>query len=70
MLKRVTAPNRELPPRNEQFLSDFEQLQGQFAVSINLNMFTSSHAANHILKVHLFSLFLPFTFRTGSNYVW
>ncbi|KAH7670287.1 Mediator complex subunit Med23 protein [Dioscorea alata] len=31
MLKRVTAPNRELPPRNEQFLFDFEQLQGQFA---------------------------------------
>lgn len=31
--KRVTALNRELPPRNEQFLLDFGQLQSQFAVS-------------------------------------
>ncbi|GKV11192.1 hypothetical protein SLEP1_g22465 [Rubroshorea leprosula] len=28
--KRVLALNRELPPRNEQFLLDFQQLQGQF----------------------------------------
>lgn len=28
--KRVTALNRDLPPRNEQFLLDFEQLQNQF----------------------------------------
>ncbi|KAJ0095672.1 hypothetical protein Patl1_15501 [Pistacia atlantica] len=28
--KRVLALNRELPPRNEQFLLDFEQLQNQF----------------------------------------
>ncbi|KAJ0675591.1 putative mediator complex, subunit Med23 [Helianthus annuus] len=28
--KRVTALNRDLPPRNEQFLVDFEQLQNQF----------------------------------------
>lgn len=34
MQKRVTAPIRELPPRNEQFLLDFQQLQGQFQVSI------------------------------------
>lgn len=31
--KRVLALNRELPPRNEQFLLDFEQLQSQFPVS-------------------------------------
>lgn len=31
--KRVLAINRELPPRNEQFLLDFEQIQNQFAVS-------------------------------------
>lgn len=31
--KRVLALNRELPPRNEQFLIDFEQLQSQFPVS-------------------------------------
>ncbi|CAL9047158.1 unnamed protein product [Musa banksii] len=28
--KRVTAPHGELPPRDEQFILDFEQLQGQF----------------------------------------
>ncbi|KAJ8760895.1 hypothetical protein K2173_021933 [Erythroxylum novogranatense] len=28
--KRVLAPNTDLPPRNDQFLSDFEQLQSQF----------------------------------------
>jgi len=30
--KRVHAPNRDLPPRNEQFLLDFELLQSQFNV--------------------------------------
>lgn len=34
--KRVTALNRELPPRNEQFLLDFEQLTSQFPVSYSL----------------------------------
>ncbi|GAA0141610.1 general transcription factor [Lithospermum erythrorhizon] len=29
--KRITALNRHLPPPNEQFLLDFEQLQNQFA---------------------------------------
>lgn len=33
--KRVTALNRDLPPRNEQFLLDFEQLQNQFPVSFH-----------------------------------
>ncbi|XP_057830163.2 mediator of RNA polymerase II transcription subunit 23 isoform X2 [Cryptomeria japonica] len=28
--KRITAINRDLPPRNEQFLLDFQQLQAQF----------------------------------------
>lgn len=31
--KRVTAFNRDLPPSNEQFLLDFEQLKIQFPVS-------------------------------------
>ncbi|XP_049935782.1 mediator of RNA polymerase II transcription subunit 23 isoform X2 [Nymphaea colorata] len=30
MQKRITAIHRELPPSNEQFLLDFEQLQAQF----------------------------------------
>ncbi|KAL6969984.1 Mediator of RNA polymerase II transcription subunit 23 [Sarracenia purpurea var. burkii] len=53
--KRVTAVNRELPPRNEQFLIDFEQLQSQFpdpeqlravteSVLISLVIQCSSHA--------------------------
>lgn len=36
--KRVTALNRDLPPRNEQFLVDFEQLQNQFPVSFECEM--------------------------------
>ncbi|KAJ7942905.1 mediator of RNA polymerase II transcription subunit 23 [Quillaja saponaria] len=53
--KRVLALNRELPPRNEQFLLDFEQLQSQFgdpeqlrsvteAVLISLVVQCSGHA--------------------------
>ncbi|XP_060196187.1 mediator of RNA polymerase II transcription subunit 23-like, partial [Lycium barbarum] len=53
--KRVTALNRELPPRNEQFLLDFGQLQSQFtdqeqlravaeSVLISLVIHCSSHA--------------------------
>ncbi|XP_075110088.1 mediator of RNA polymerase II transcription subunit 23 [Nicotiana tabacum] len=53
--KRVTALNRELPPRNEQFVLDFGQLQSQFAdqeqlravaesVLISLVIQCSSHA--------------------------
>ncbi|KAA8529023.1 hypothetical protein F0562_033489 [Nyssa sinensis] len=40
--KRVTALNRELPPRNEQFLLDFEQLQGQFPDQEQLRAVTES----------------------------
>ncbi|KAF8378596.1 hypothetical protein HHK36_029944 [Tetracentron sinense] len=40
--KRVTALNRELPPRNEQFLFDFEQLQGQFPDQEQLRSMTES----------------------------
>lgn len=53
--KRITALNRELPPRNEQFLLDFEQLMNQFpdhdqlravteSVLISLVIQCSSHA--------------------------
>lgn len=40
--KRVTALNRELPPRNEQFLLDFEQLQSQFPDQEQLRAVTES----------------------------
>lgn len=34
--KRVVALNRELPPLNDQFLADFEQIQSQFSVSCRI----------------------------------
>ncbi|WMV51897.1 hypothetical protein MTR67_045282 [Solanum verrucosum] len=40
--KRVTALNRELPPRNEQFLLDFGQLQSQFTDKEQLSAVTES----------------------------
>ncbi|KAK4377319.1 hypothetical protein RND71_003615 [Anisodus tanguticus] len=40
--KRVTALNRELPPRNEQFLLDFGQLQSQFTDQEQLRAVTES----------------------------
>ncbi|KAF3432138.1 hypothetical protein FNV43_RR26877 [Rhamnella rubrinervis] len=40
--KRVIAFNRELPPRNEQFLSDFEQIQSQFSDQEQLRAVTES----------------------------
>ncbi|KAF2308392.1 hypothetical protein GH714_006677 [Hevea brasiliensis] len=40
--KRVLALNRELPPRNEQFLLDFEQLQSQFPDQDQLRSVTES----------------------------
>ncbi|WCJ33600.1 Mediator of RNA polymerase II transcription subunit 23 [Euphorbia peplus] len=40
--KRVLAINRDLPPRNEQFLVDFEQLQTQFSDQDQLRFATES----------------------------
>ncbi|PIA26633.1 hypothetical protein AQUCO_09100060v1 [Aquilegia coerulea] len=40
--KRVTALNRDLPPPNEQFLFDFEQLQSQFPDQEQLRAVTES----------------------------
>ncbi|KAL5763184.1 hypothetical protein ACOSP7_019448 [Xanthoceras sorbifolium] len=40
--KRVLAINRDLPPRNEQFLLDFEQLQSQFTDQDQLRAVTES----------------------------
>ncbi|KAL3501933.1 hypothetical protein ACH5RR_036382 [Cinchona calisaya] len=40
--KRVTALNRDLPPRNEQFLLDFEQLLSQFQDQDQLRVITES----------------------------
>ncbi|GLT96713.1 hypothetical protein SLE2022_143180 [Rubroshorea leprosula] len=40
--KRVLALNRELPPRNEQFLLDFQQLQGQFGDQDQVRAVTES----------------------------
>ncbi|CAN4123377.1 unnamed protein product [Withania somnifera] len=52
--KRVTALNRELPPRNEQFLLDFGQLQCQFTDQEQLSAVAESvlislviHCSNH-----------------------
>ncbi|KAL0921580.1 hypothetical protein M5K25_008666 [Dendrobium thyrsiflorum] len=42
MQKRVTAPNRDLPPRNQQFLLDFEQLQRQVQDQEQLRAVTES----------------------------
>ena len=36
--RRVTALNRDLPPRDEQFISDYEQLRMQFPVSIRITL--------------------------------
>ncbi|KAK6931621.1 hypothetical protein RJ641_003414, partial [Dillenia turbinata] len=40
--KRVVALNRELPPRNEQFLLDFEQLKSQFTDQDQLRAVTET----------------------------
>ncbi|KAL8161237.1 hypothetical protein V2J09_012726 [Rumex salicifolius] len=40
--KRVTAVNRDLPPPNEQFLSDFEHIQRQFPDQEQLRLVTES----------------------------
>ncbi|KAL5553223.1 hypothetical protein UlMin_040624 [Ulmus minor] len=40
--KRVVALNRELPPRNEQFLVDFEQIKSQFNDQEQLRAVTES----------------------------
>ncbi|CAA0817154.1 Mediator of RNA polymerase II transcription subunit 23 [Striga hermonthica] len=40
--KRVTAINRDLPPPNEQFLQDFEQIQRQFPDQEQLRAVTES----------------------------
>uniref|UniRef100_A0A2P2KA47 Mediator of RNA polymerase II transcription subunit 23 isoform X1 n=1 Tax=Rhizophora mucronata TaxID=61149 RepID=A0A2P2KA47_RHIMU len=52
--KRVVALNRELPPPNEQFLLDFEQLQGQFpdqdqvrAVTESVLIYLVAQCSNH-----------------------
>lgn len=48
--KRVIALNRELPPRNEQFLIDFEQIQSQFSVSDGISTnFLVSYIVSFVL---------------------
>lgn len=42
MQKRVSAPNKDLPPRNEKFILDFEQLHGQFPDQEQLRAVTES----------------------------
>ena len=48
--KRVLALNRDLPPRNEQFLLDFVQIQSQFSVSYTtpLQLFVLRYNVNLI----------------------
>ncbi|XP_072995887.1 mediator of RNA polymerase II transcription subunit 23 isoform X2 [Typha latifolia] len=50
MQKRVTALSRELPPRDEQFIMDFEQLQGQFQDQEQLRAVTESVLISLIVK--------------------
>ncbi|KAL4196781.1 hypothetical protein AMTRI_Chr04g247940 [Amborella trichopoda] len=48
--KRISALNRELPPRNEQFLFDFEQLQAQFPDQEHLRSVTESVIINLVVQ--------------------
>lgn len=48
--KRVTAMNRDLPPRDEQFISDFEQLHMQFPDQEQLQAVTESVLISFVLQ--------------------
>ncbi|CAM8880791.1 unnamed protein product [Rhodiola kirilowii] len=48
--KRVNALNRELPPPNEQFILDFEQLQNQFSDQDQLRAVTESVLISMIVQ--------------------
>ncbi|XP_047969286.1 mediator of RNA polymerase II transcription subunit 23 isoform X5 [Salvia hispanica] len=68
--KRVTAINRELPPPNEQFLFDFEQIQSQFPDQEQLRAVTESvlislviQCCNHAPRAE----FLLFALRSLCN---
>uniref|UniRef100_A0A1D1XDU2 Mediator of RNA polymerase II transcription subunit 23 n=2 Tax=Anthurium amnicola TaxID=1678845 RepID=A0A1D1XDU2_9ARAE len=50
MQKRVIALNRELPPPNEQFLLDFEQLRGQFPDQEQLRAVTESVLLSFVVQ--------------------
>ncbi|ONK66197.1 uncharacterized protein A4U43_C06F5210 [Asparagus officinalis] len=50
MQKRVTAPVGELPPRNEQFLLDFQQLQAQFQDQEQLRSATESVLTSFVVQ--------------------
>ncbi|CAN7094362.1 unnamed protein product [Brassica rapa subsp. narinosa] len=65
--KRVHAPVRDLPPRNDQFIADFEKLQTQFNDPDQLRAITESvvismvlQCSNHAPRAE----FLLFTLRT------
>ncbi|XP_020551933.1 mediator of RNA polymerase II transcription subunit 23 isoform X1 [Sesamum indicum] len=68
--KRVTAINRELPPPNEQFIFDFEQIQSQFPDQEQLRAVTESvlislviQCCDHAPRAE----FLLFALRSLSN---
>lgn len=46
----MTAPIRELPPRNEQFLLDFQRLQGQFQDQEQLRAATESVLVSFVVQ--------------------
>ncbi|AQK74581.1 Mediator of RNA polymerase II transcription subunit 23 [Zea mays] len=48
--KRVTALNRDLPPRDEQFISDYEQLRMQFPDAEQLQAITESVLISFVLQ--------------------
>ncbi|KAL3830745.1 hypothetical protein ACJIZ3_019547 [Penstemon smallii] len=68
--KRVTAINTELPPPNEQFLNDFEQIQSQFPDQEQMRVVTESilislvvQCCNHAPRAE----FLLFALRSLCN---
>ncbi|XP_010552683.1 PREDICTED: mediator of RNA polymerase II transcription subunit 23 [Tarenaya hassleriana] len=74
--KRVHAPNRELPPGNEQFLLDFEQIRSQFGEPDQLRVITESvlislvvQCSSHAPRAE-FLLFALRTFRRINYLNW
>ncbi|KAG2320940.1 hypothetical protein Bca4012_056042 [Brassica carinata] len=70
--KRVHAPSRDLPPGNEQFIVDFEQLQSQFNDPDQLRAITESvlvtmvlQCSNHAPRSEFLLFALRALFRVG-----
>ncbi|WOL20126.1 mediator of RNA polymerase II transcription subunit 23 [Canna indica] len=69
-LKRVIAPHGELPPRDEQFILDFERLQGQYPEQEQLRTATETVLISFIVQSSSHapqSAFLLFAIRSLCN---